>query len=346
MAKRKPVENKIELTPEALEVYAEANAAKNGTTPEEEKKKIQSEILGEGSWALDVGESDKVLQEATGKENPTKEDVQKSIQGIIDNPYPSIGGAYGNKGDDHINHPNEADTADLVKVQQAREKLFGQKDSYTPEEIEAAKNEAGITKNVPGSTSANNALTDSVSEAVTPKENDTPKQAEAKGKYNKSMMSIWDAYRNKDIDKETAGYFTIDAIANLAKNLGRSIGNVGAQFSGGTIDNGHDTSMWEQRRDSMFNTELQKETEEVKTFDNILKGYQTNRVATVNDMLNDFRAKSNDPSLSETEKRFYQVLAVQLAGAGLDGNAQIATIGSGVWDDIKSKFGEWFGKKR
>lgn len=301
---------------------------------------------GTGNWWEHAGESDKVLQEATGKENPTKEDVQKSIQGIIDNPYPSIGGAYGNKGDDHINHPNEADTADLVKVQQAREKLFGQKDSYTPEEIEAAKNEAGITKNVPGSTSANNALTDSVSEAVTPKENDTPKQAEAKGKYNKSMMSIWDAYRNKDIDKETAGYFTIDAIANLAKNLGRSIGNVGAQFSGGTIDNGHDTSMWEQRRDSMFGTELQKETEEVKTFDNILKGYQTNRVATVNDMLNDFRAKSNDPSLSETEKRFYQVLAVQLAGAGLDGNAQIATIGSGVWDDIKSKFGEWFGKKR
>ena len=60
--------------------------------------------------------------------------------------------------------------------------------------------------------------------------------------YKKSMMSIWDAYRAGEIDKETAGYFTIDAIATLAKNLGRSIGNVGAQFSGGTIDNGHDES--------------------------------------------------------------------------------------------------------
>ena len=303
---------------------------------------------GNGAWAFQEGPSDKIIQEATGKENPTHDEAMAKIQETAEQRLTreQMGTqAKGNKGDDHINNPNEADTADLVKVQQALEKLSGQKDSYTPEEIEAAKNEAGITKNVPGSTSANNALTDSVSEAVTPKENDTPEEHNAKGKYNKSMMSIWDAYRNDDIDKETAGYFTIDAIANLAKNLGRSIGNVGAQFSGGTIDNGHDTSMWEQRRDSMFNTELQKETEEVKTFDNILKGYQTNRAATVNDMLNDFRAKANDPSLSETEKRFYQILAVQLAGAGLDGNAQIATIGSGVWDDIKSKFGEWFGKK-
>ena len=202
---------------------------------------------------------------------------------------------------------------------------------------------------------ANNALTGSVAEVVTPKEGDSSGVVEDKNNYNKTMMSIWDAYNKKLISKETAGYFTIDAIATLAKNLGRSIGNVGAQFSGGTIDNGHDESKWGQRQNALLNEEIGMETEslggaagrkaESEKFDNILKGYQTNRAATVNDMLNDFRAKANDPSLSETEKRFYQVLAVQLTGAGLDGNAQIATIGSGVWDDIKSKFGEWFGKK-
>ena len=311
----------------------------NKAAAEKQAKMNAAEEAGTGNWwEQEGGPSAKVIEK---NGNTTAADIAERML----TPEQMGIQAKGNPGDDHINNPNEADTADLVKVKQALEKLSGQKDSYTPEEIEAAKNEAAITKNVPGSTSANNALTDSVSEAVTLKENDTPKQAEAKGKYNKSMMSIWDAYRAGDIDKETAGYFTIDAIANLAKNLGRSIGNVGAQFSGGTIDNGHDSSLWEQRRGSMFNTELQKETEEVKTFDNILKGYQANRAATVNDMLKDFNAKANDPSLSETEKRFYQILAVQLAGAGLDGNAQIATIGSGVWDDIKSKFGEWFGKK-
>ena len=79
--------------------------------------------------------------------------------------------------------------------------------------------------------------------------------------YKKSMMSIWDAYRAGLIDKETAGYFTIDAIATLAKNLGRSIGNVGAQFSGGTIDNGHDESKWGQRQKAVLNEEIGKETE-------------------------------------------------------------------------------------
>ena len=133
--------------------------------------------------------------------------------------------------------------------------------TFTPEQVEEAKNNAGITKEVPGSTSANNALTDSVSDAVTPKENDSPEVVDSKNKYNKSMMSIWDAYRAGEIDKETAGYFTIDAIATLAKNLGRSIGNVGAQFSGGTIDNGHDESKWGQRQKAVLEEEIQKELE-------------------------------------------------------------------------------------
>lgn len=109
--------------------------------------------------------------------------------------------------------------------------------------------------------SANNALTDSVSEAVTPKKYDPPEVVDDKNRYNKSMMSIWDAYRKGEISKETAGYFTIDAIATLAKNLGRSIGNVGAQFSGGTIDNGHDESKWGQRQNALLNEEIGKETE-------------------------------------------------------------------------------------
>lgn len=132
-------------------------------------------------------------------------------------------------------------------------------DSYTPGEKTNAYLNAKLQK--PGSTSANNALTDSVSEAVTPKEGDSPTVINSKNNYNKSMMSIWDAYRAGLIDKETAGYFTIDAIATLAKNLGRSIGNVGAQFSGGTIDNGHDESKWGQRQNALLNETIGKDTE-------------------------------------------------------------------------------------
>ena len=109
--------------------------------------------------------------------------------------------------------------------------------------------------------SSNREVADSVTDVATPKKDDPPGVVSDKNKYNKAMMSIWDAYRAGEISKETAGYFTIDAIANLAKNLGRSIGNVGAQFSGGTIDNGHDESKWGQRQGALLNEEIGMETE-------------------------------------------------------------------------------------
>lgn len=313
-----------------------------------------AEEAGNGWWEQEGGPAEEIIKKYgnttsadIAEQSPTQE--QQGIQ------------AKGNPGD-NLNNPDALDTSEVTKLhnelksmEQTKENMEPGTWSNTPEQVEAAKNSAGITKEVPGSTSANNALTDSVAEVTTPNENDTPEEGNSKNQYKKSMMSIWDAYINGLISKETAGYFTIDAIATLAKNLGRSIGNVGAQFSGGTIDNGHDESKWGQRQNALLNETIGKDTEslggaaarkaESEKFDNILKGYQTNRAATVNDMINDFRDKSKDPSLSETEKRFYQILAVELAGAGLNGSTQIASIGSGVWDDIKSKFGEWFGKK-
>ena len=213
-----------------------------------------AEEAGNGWWEQEGGPAAEIIKK---NGNTTSADIAEQRltpeqQGIL---------AKGNPGDDHVNNPEKLDTAEITELQNEREKLYGQKDSYTPEEIEAAKNSAGITKEVPGSTSANNALTDSVSAAVTPKKDDPPTVIAEKNKYNKSMMSIWDAYRAGEISKETAGYFTIDAIATLAKNLGRSIGNVGAQFSGGTIDNGHDESKWGQRQNALLNEEIGKETE-------------------------------------------------------------------------------------
>ena len=132
----------------------------------------------------------------------------------------------------------------------------------TPEVQEAmARGEKKADENVWDPSNRDETVADSVSEAVTPKEGDSPGVVSSKNNYNKAMMSIWDAYRAGEIDKETAGYFTIDAIATLAKNLGRSIGNVGAQFSGGTIDNGHDESKWGQRQDALLNEAIGKETE-------------------------------------------------------------------------------------
>ena len=222
-------------------------------------------------WWTQPGEAEKIVEKITGKPNPTKEEVSEKANEIIERRItPDQQGiqSKGNEGDDNINNPDALDTSEIAKLQnelksmaQTEENMEPGTMTFTPEQVEEAKNNAGITKEVPGSTSANNALTDSVSEAVTPKKDDPPEVVSDKNKYNKAMMSIWDAYKAGEISKETAGYFTIDAIATLAKNLGRSIGNVGAQFSGGTIDNGHDDSKWGQRQNALLNEEIGMETE-------------------------------------------------------------------------------------
>lgn len=233
-----------------------------------EKRKKMAANEGKPDWWTQPGEAEKTVEQITGKANPTKEEVSEKANEIIERRItPDQQGiqSRGNLGDNNINNPDALDTSEVDKLHnelksmaQTEENMEPGTMTFTPEQVEEAKSNAGITK-----ASANNALTDSVSDAVTPKENDTQEERNAKGKYNKSMMSIWDAYRAGEIDKETAGYFTIDAIATLAKNLGRSIGNVGAQFSGGTIDNGHDESKWGQRQNAMLSEEIQKEKEGV-----------------------------------------------------------------------------------
>lgn len=130
----------------------------------------------------------------------------------------------------------------------------------TDENVEAGKN-----------------VIETVSEAeniAVPRAYDTKKEKTAKKAYNKATASIWDAYYNGDFGldengnpteeaKSTAVYFTIDAIAKLAGNLGKRIGNVGAQFTGGTIDNNFETSDWENRRDQLLNEANQMQTEEL-----------------------------------------------------------------------------------
>ena len=244
-----------------------------------EAKKKAAANEGKPDWWTHPGEAEKTLEKYTGKPNPTEEEVSEKANEIIERRItPDQQGiqSKGNEGDDNINNPDALDTSEIAKLQnelksmaQTEENMEPGTMTFTPEQVEEAKKNAGITKEVPGSTSANNAptdsvseaVTDSVSEAVTPKKDDPPGVVSDKNKYNKAMMSIWDAYRAGEISKETAGYFTIDAIATLAKNLGRSIGNVGAQFSGGTIDNGHDDSKWGQRQNALLNEEIGMETE-------------------------------------------------------------------------------------
>ena len=243
---------------------------------EAQKKAATNE--GKPNWWEQPGEAEKIVEKYTGKANPTKEEVSEKANEIIERRItPDQQGiqAKGNPYENKVaNQENIDDTRAIGATKEELDDMLQNglisKDAYdkqivalsTPEVQEAmARGEKKADETVWDSSNRDETVADSVSEAVTPKKDDPPPVVSSKNNYNKAMMSIWDAYRNGEISKETAGYFTIDAIATLAKNLGRSIGNVGAQFSGGTIDNGHDESKWGQRQDALLNETIGKETE-------------------------------------------------------------------------------------
>ena len=53
--------------------------------------------------------------------------------------------------------------------------------------------------------------------------------------------------------------FMLDALSKAARNTGIDIGNIGAQFSGGTVRDDYQNSLWNQRRNKMFENEMTSE---------------------------------------------------------------------------------------
>ena len=69
------------------------------------------------------------------------------------------------------------------------------------------------------------------------------------------VQSIMQAYYSGKIDKNTRDYMLADTIAKFARNTGRDIGNIGAQFTGGAINNNYETSEWNRRNSALAGNE-------------------------------------------------------------------------------------------
>lgn len=85
-------------------------------------------------------------------------------------------------------------------------------------------------------------------------------------KVPQRYYSVWDAYWKGAFGepgsreaKGAAAYYTVDAIANYFKNLSKGIGNIGAQFSGGTVDTSDDKpSEWQKAMNVMNEEQREK----------------------------------------------------------------------------------------
>lgn len=89
-------------------------------------------------------------------------------------------------------------------------------------------------------------------------DNDAYKEAAANEGYDTDkrkgqIKSIMDAYYDGELDKASRDYLIADTLGSFARNMGKSMANIGAAYSGGSIDNSTEKPMWQGRAEGVFN---------------------------------------------------------------------------------------------
>lgn len=183
-------------------------------------------------------------------------------------------------------------------------------------------------------------------------ENISPKQGEdvdlstdnsSPAEKKKRAYSIWQAYKNGDIDKEGATYYTVDAISNYLKNLGRDFNNVRAQYTGGAIDNNYDQSQWQQRNNALNAEEAQTAKEnmggqasrqaEAEKLANISRRL-SNASASITNRVKQYAMNQANNSKNEVMKQKWMALAANPGNLGL-----LETLGFGAISSMMNAIG-------
>lgn len=145
------------------------------------------------------------------------------------------------------------------------------------------------------------------------------KKAQQDPKYRKATKSIIEAWRDGtfgDPDSEeakaTRNYFMANAIGTFARNLGRDIGNVGAQYTGGTIDSNRDVADWDQRKDELLANEITEENEEIVNSPAYRKAVSEAQKLDANELSN--RIQAITAQYKEDDVRNYLVQQLQQIG--------------------------------
>lgn len=85
------------------------------------------------------------------------------------------------------------------------------------------------------------------------------------------LKSIFQAYADGDIDKSTRNYLIADTLGTFARNMGKDLGNVAAAYTGGTVNNERDTSIWDTRNQEMAKSAIESEKTGVRGSDTDFK---------------------------------------------------------------------------
>lgn len=156
-------------------------------------------------------------------------------------------------------------------------------------------------------------------------------------------MSIMQAYYagcfgdpNSEEAKASRNYFLGDTIATFIRNLGKDVGNVGAQYSGGTIDNNRDSSKWDSRNAEMLKQGVSSEAATVQGSDKDIERQLQNNVINSGKLSNEQKnyivnaSREIDKLLKKAQTNEERILLSQIQSQLATGNVNQWSMIGGV----------------
>ena len=158
--------------------------------------------------------------------------------------------------------------------------------------------------------------------------------AEKDPKARYKMSSIWDAYRNGDIDEDTRDYLMLDAISASVHNFAQDQGKIAAAYGGGEFNPDYKESAWDARNAEMMkqgisseastvegsDKEMERTLQKIEARRGVLGNEQTDIMLSAARNLKDLAGKAG----SQTERALLSALASDVSDGKVDGEAMIA----------------------
>ena len=140
--------------------------------------------------------------------------------------------------------------------------------------------DAGSTENTDSNNSNTNSNTDSTdsNNSNTNSNNSNTKDEKAKQESKYKLRSIMDAYNEGLLDKESRDYLIVDALSKFARNTGKDLANLAAAYTGGSMNNDRESSLWEERNKAMASKAINAEGNKLRSEDNYDLDYQSQKL--------------------------------------------------------------------
>lgn len=101
-------------------------------------------------------------------------------------------------------------------------------------------------------------------------------KAKQESKYK--LRSIMDAYNEGLLDEKSRDYLIVDALSKFARNTGKDLANLAAAYTGGSMNNDRETSIWEERNKAMAGKAIGAEGNKLRSEDNYDLDYQSQKL--------------------------------------------------------------------